>query len=75
MVGSPTAGEDPPKVLFGLDGLHTNLDSQPLAALGTTTREHGTPSLSGHTGAETVGLGALALVGLVCTLHNLSLLG
>lgn len=41
-----------------------------LATLGTTTGEYGTAALGGHTGAEAVGLGALALIGLVGTLHG-----
>ena len=58
---------------MGLDGLHESLvvaHRETLAALGTTTCEHSAAGLGGHTGAETVGLGTLALVRLVGTLHG-----
>ena len=45
-------------------------DGEALATLGATTGENGTAALGGHTGAEAVGLGALALVRLVGTLHG-----
>ena len=45
------------------------LDSETLAALGTTTGEHGTTTLSGHTGTEAMGLGTLTLIRLIRTLH------
>ena len=51
-----------------------SLDGQPLAALGTTTGQNGAAALGGHAGTEAVGLGALALVRLVRTLHNDNLL-
>ena len=38
------------------------LDSETLAALGATTGEHGTTTLSGHTGTEAMGLGTLTLI-------------
>lgn len=41
-----------------------------LAALGAATGENGTAALGRHTGTEAVGLGALALVRLVGTLHG-----
>ena len=41
------------------------LDSETLAALGTTTGEHGTTTLSGHTGTEAMGLGTLTLIRLI----------
>lgn len=71
MVGPRTVGEDPLKIPFGLDGPHEGLvgDREPLAALGTTTGEHGTAALGGHTRAEAVALGTLALVRLIRTLH------
>ena len=47
-----------------------SLDGQPLAALGTTTGQNGTAALGSHAGTEAMGLGALALVGLIRTLHN-----
>ena len=65
--------EDPLKISLGLDGLHqTSLDSETLAALCTTTGENGTAALGGHAGTEAVGGGALALVGLIRTLHSYS---
>ncbi len=45
------------------------LDSETLATLGATTREHGTTTLGGHAGTETMGLGTLTLIRLVRTLH------
>lgn len=45
------------------------LDSETLAALGATTGEHGTTTLSGHTGTEAMGLGTLTLIRLIRTLH------
>ena len=48
------------------------LDGELVTALGTTTSEHGTAALGGHTSTEAVGGGALALVGLVGTLHSYS---
>ena len=45
------------------------LDSETLAALGTTTGEHGTTTLSGHTGTEAMALGALAFVRLIGAFH------
>ena len=75
MIGSLATREDPFKIPFGLDGLHAKLDGQPLAALGATTCEDGAAALGGHTGTETMGLSALALVGLVRTLHDETLLG
>ena len=44
-------------------------DGELLAALGTAASEHGTAALGGHTGAEAVGLGTLALIRLIRTLH------
>ena len=75
MIGSLATREDPLKIPFGLDGLHAKLDGQPLATLCATTREDGAAALGGHAGTEAVGLGALALVGLVRTLHDDTLLG
>jgi len=46
------------------------LDSELLATLGTATGEDGAAALGGHTSTETVALGALALIGLVRTLHS-----
>ena len=40
-----------------------------LTALGATSSQHSTTTLGGHTSAEPVALGALALVRLVGTLH------
>lgn len=58
----------------GLNGLHAQarckLDGKALAALGTTTSEHGAAALGGHTSTEAVGLGTLTLVRLVRTLHS-----
>ena len=48
------------------------LDGELLAALEATPGEHLAAALGGHTGAETVGLGALALVRLIRTLHSYS---
>ncbi len=65
--------EDPLKFSLGFDGLHEHwLDGELLAALGTTTGENLASSLGGHTSTETVGLCALALVGLIRTLHSYS---
>jgi len=75
VIGSLATREDPPKISFGLDGLHAKLDGQLLATLGATTGEDGTSTLGGHAGAEAVGLGTLALGGLNRTLHDESLLG
>lgn len=50
------------------------LDGKPLAALGATARENGAAALGCHASTEAVGLCALALVGLVRTLHNVNLL-
>lgn len=67
------AREDLLKIALGFDGLHLlYLDGELLAALGAATGENLTAALGGHTGAETVGLGALALVGLIRTLHSYS---
>lgn len=56
-----------------LDGrLHTDtppLHAKTLAALGATSCQDGTTTLSGHTSTETVGLGALALIRLISALH------
>ena len=46
------------------------LHGETLATLSATAGENGTATLGGHTGAEAVGLGALALVRLVRTLHD-----
>ena len=75
MIGSLATREDPPKIPFGLDGLHAKLDGQLLATLGTTTGEDGAAALGGHASTEAVSLGTLALVGLIRTLHDESLLG
>ena len=48
------------------------LDGETLAALGAATSEHLTAALGGHTSTEAVGLGALALVRLIRTLHSYS---
>ena len=48
------------------------LDGELVTALGTTTSEHGTAALGCHTSTEAVGGGALALVGLIGTLHSYS---
>ena len=45
------------------------LHAETLATLGTTTGQNSTAALGGHAGAEAVGLGALALVRLIRTLH------
>ena len=69
---SPLAtGEDLLKIPLGFDGPHEKLvgNREPLAALGTTTGEDGAAALGGHTRAEAVALGTLALVRLVRTLH------
>ena len=47
----------------------TFLDGELLTTLSATTRENGTTALGCHAGSETVGLSALPLIGLVCTLH------
>lgn len=70
-----TTREDLFEILTGLDGLHrAELDGEALAALGTTTGKDGTTTLGRHTGAEAMGLGALALVRLIRTLHDANLL-
>ena len=51
-----------------------SLNGQPLAALGTTTRDNIAAALGGHASTEAVSLCALALIGLVRTLHNVNLL-
>ena len=48
------------------------LDGELVTALGTTTSEHSTTALGCHTSTEAVGGGALALVGLIGTLHSYS---
>ena len=48
------------------------LDGEALAAIGTTTGQYEATSLGGHAGTEAVGGGALALGGLVRTLHSYS---
>ena len=45
------------------------LDSETLAALGATTGEHGTTTLSGHTGTEAMAALADNLGRLIGTLH------
>ena len=46
-------------------------DADPLTAFGTTSGEHGTAALGGHTRTEAVALGALPLVGLISAFHLL----
>ena len=46
------------------------LDGELVTALGTTTSEHGTAALGGHTSTEAVALGALPLIRLIRTLHR-----
>ncbi len=74
-IGPLATRKDPFEVPLGLDGLHTELDGQPLAALGATTGQNGATTLGGHARAEAVGLGTLALVRLIRTLHGDILLG
>ena len=70
VVESPPPREDPLEVTSGLDGPHqAALHGQALAALRTTTGQDGAAALGGHAGTEAVGGGALALVGLIGTLH------
>lgn len=65
--------EDLLKFLPGFDGLHRSvLNGEPLAALGTTARQHGAAPLGGHTLAESMCGGALALIRLIRTLHSYS---
>ena len=49
-----------------------SLDREALATLCATTGENGTAALGGHASTEAVRGGALALVGLVRTLHSYS---
>lgn len=75
MVVTPSLGEHPLEVPAGLDGLHASrlllvAHRQTLAPLGAATGEHGAAALGGHTGTEAVGLGALALIRLIRTLHG-----
>ena len=46
------------------------LDGEALAALGTTTSQHGTTALGGHASAEPVALRAFASVRLISAFHN-----
>lgn len=70
VVESPPPREDPLEVTSGLDGPHqAALHGQALAALRATTGQDGAAALGGHAGTEAVGGGALALVGLIGTLH------
>ena len=46
------------------------LDGQALAPFGATAREHGAAALGSHAGTETMALGALASVRLICALHK-----
>ena len=74
MVIAPSPCIDTLEIRPGFNGLHAQarckLDGEALAALGTTASEHSAAALGGHTGAETVGLGTLALIRLVRTLHD-----
>lgn len=76
MVVPSPAGEDPLKILFGLDGLHFEVllirNGETLAALGPTAGEDLTAALGGHTCAEAVCLGAFSFVWLVRALHGSS---
>ena len=47
----------------------SELDSETLATLGTTTGENSTTTTGSHTGTEAMGLCALAGIRLICALH------
>lgn len=69
-VKAPPPREDPLEVASGLDGPHgAALHGEALATLRAATSENGAAALGGHTGTEAVRGGALALVGLIRTLH------
>ena len=47
------------------------LHGETLATLSTTSGQHSTTTLGGHTSAEPVALGALALIRLISALHSI----
>lgn len=70
VIKTPPPREDPLEVTSGLDGPHgATLHGQALAALRATAGKDGAAALGSHTGTEAVRGGALALVGLIRTLH------
>ncbi len=48
----------------------SELHAETLASLCTPTSKNCTTTLSGHASSETVALSALALIWLICTLHQ-----
>jgi len=57
----------------GLYRFHDKLDGETLAALCTTTGQHGTAALGSHTCTEAMSLCALALIRLIRALHLVTL--
>ena len=72
-IHAPSIAEEVRDLGSGLDRSHDSLDGETLAALCTTTGQHGTAALGSHTCTEAMSLCALALIRLIRALHLVTL--